>query len=86
MLSESIDLLPKPHNAPVLCPTMYISIYNQCVHNYVVKSCISGYFSDALWNLWDKSMNSYFHFLAAFTEKKSRKIASHIGLIKGPDW
>ena len=45
---------PISHNAPV---------YNQNVHNSVsvAKSCILGYLFDALWNLWDRSINSLFH-------------------------
>ena len=73
MLSESIDLLHKPpaqctspisHNTPV---------YNQNVRNFAAKSCIVGYFSDALWNWWDRSINSWFYSLAAFTDKKITK-------------
>ena len=51
MLSESIDLLHTPHNAPVPYPTMQQFIT-------VAKSCIVGYFSDALRNLLNGSINS----------------------------
>ena len=71
------DLLHKPHNAPVPYPTMY-----QHIAVSVAKSCILGYLFDALWNLWDRSINSLFYYLTAFTNKKSRRNDSHIGFNK----
>ena len=58
MLSESIDLLHKPHNAPVPYPTMHQFITEMCTILLQNRALHKDYFSNALWNLWDKLINS----------------------------
>ena len=54
----SIDLLHKSHNAPIPNPTMHhvVTEVCTCVHISVTKWCIVGFLSDALWVLWDGSI------------------------------
>ena len=56
----SIDHSHKSHNASVLYPTMHHFVTEMCtyVHISVTKWCIVGYLSDALWDLWDRSIAS----------------------------
>ena len=61
MLSKSIDLLHKSHDEPV---------YNWNMHTSVAKPCIMGSFTDALWNLWDKSINLYILLFSSFLPMK----------------
>ena len=84
MLSESIDPLHKPHNAPVPYPTM---------HQYIAKMCTILFLlqNHAFWVIslmhcgifWDRSINSLFYSLTAFTNKKSWRNDSHFGFNKG---
>ena len=50
-----IDLLRKPHNAPVPYSTMhhFVTEMCTCVHISVTKWCIVGYLYNVLWELWD---------------------------------
>ena len=54
----SIDQSHKSHNAPVPYPTMHHFVTEMCtrVHISVTKWCIVGYLPDALWDLWDWSI------------------------------
>ena len=56
----TIDLLHKSHNTPVLDPTMhhFVTEMCTCVHISVTKWCIVGYLSNALWGLWDGTINT----------------------------
>ena len=55
-----LDLLHKSHNAPVIYPTIYHFVTEMCTCVYisVTKWCIVGYLFDALWDLWDGSIDS----------------------------
>ena len=57
LLASTIDPSLKSHNAPVPYPTIHHFVTEMCtrVHISVTKRCIVGYFSDALWDLWDGS-------------------------------
>ena len=56
-----IDLLHKSHNAPVPYPTMPHFVTEMCTHVHisVTKWCIMGYLSNALWDLWDGSIECF---------------------------
>ena len=53
--NHSIDLLRKPHNAPVTYLTVhhFVTEMCTCVHISASKSCIVVNLSNALWYLWD---------------------------------
>ena len=51
------ELLHKSHNAPVPYPTLHHFVTE--VHISVTKWCIVEYLSDALWELWDESINTW---------------------------
>ena len=55
-----IGLLHKSHNAPASHPTMHYFVVEKCtyVHISVTKWCIVVYLSDALWDLWNWSIES----------------------------
>ena len=55
-----IDLLHNSHNAPVPYPIMhhFVTEMCTCVHISVTKWCIVGYLCDALWDLWDWSIDT----------------------------
>ena len=84
MLSESIDLLYKPHNAPVPYPT---------IHHYITKMCTILFLlqNHAFWVIFlmhcgiceiDQSIH-FFYSLTAFANKNTRRNDSHIGCNKG---
>ena len=58
ILSVTIDLLHKSYNAPVTYPTVHYFVTEMCtcVHISVTKWYIVLYVSDALWDLWDGSI------------------------------
>ena len=55
---NAIDWWHKSHNATVLYPTMqhFLTEMCTCVHISVTKWCILGHLSDALWDMWDESI------------------------------
>ena len=55
-----IDPSHKSHNTPVPYHIMQHLVTEMCtyVHISVTKWCIVGYLSDALWDLWDGSIDS----------------------------
>ena len=57
-----IDPSHKSQNASVPYPTMqhFVTEMCTCVHISVTKWCIVGYLSDALWDLWDGSIDTKF--------------------------
>ena len=52
------------------------------MHIAVAIWCIVGYLSDALWQMWDGSINSWIYFLASFRDKTPPMIHGHIGFKK----
>ena len=60
MHTLTIDLLHKSHNTSVPYPTMhhFVTEMCTCVHISVTKWCIVGYLYDALWDLWNGSIES----------------------------
>ena len=55
-----IDPYHKCHNAPDPYPTMHHFVTEMCtyVHISVTKWCIVGCLSDALWDLWNGSIDN----------------------------
>ena len=59
-IQQPIDPSHKSQNASVPYPTMQYFVTEMCtgVHISVTKWCIVGYLSDALWDLWDGSIET----------------------------
>ena len=72
----SIDPSHKSHDALVPYPIMQHFVAEMCtrVHISVTKCCIVGYWSDALWDLWDGSISWESFWLAIYFHQKDMKI------------
>ena len=57
---HTLDLLHKSHNAPVSYHKMHHFVTENCTHVHisVTKWHIVGYLPDALWDLWDASVEN----------------------------